>query len=161
MKLAPLDSAHIELSIHAKNSTFIVPFSHRRSQSFTLYNLCSLILGTHYIQDIFISNSTPGQISISCKFLVNNVFVPGFLAIIHSIEESDNVHYLVTQNSNQIITQGSLSNLGKGTYTIILYTIGNDGLPLRRAAGFPQNVLVTQEGMLPHTALQFSHNYRP
>ena len=78
---------------------------------------------------------------------MNDVLVPGFLAVIHSTEESDNVHYLVTQNSNETNTQGSLSNLRQGTYTIILYTIGNDGLPLRRAAGFPQNVSVTQEGI--------------
>ena len=36
----------------------------------------------------------------------------------------------------------------KGTYTIILFTIGKDGLPLRRAAGFPQTLSVPQEGIL-------------
>ena len=115
---------------------------------------CTLILlGTHYIQDISVSNSTPGQINISCKFLVKDDLATGFLAVIHSTKDRDNVHYLITQNSNQTSVQGSLNNLQKGTYTVILYTIGEDGLPLRRAAGFPQNLSVLEEGIILHVIL--------
>ena len=105
-----------------------------------------MIIGTHYIQDITASSSTPGQINIRCKFLVNSDLATGFLAIIHSNEDNDNPHYLITQNNNQALVLGSLSNLRRGTYTIILFTIGKDGLPLRRAAGFPQTSSVLQEG---------------
>ena len=68
------------------------------------------------------------------------------MATIYSIEDSDNVHYLIAQNNNQEIVQGSLSNLTKDTYTIILYTLNQDGLPLRQPAGFPQNLSITQGG---------------
>ena len=68
------------------------------------------------------------------------------MATVYSTEDSDNVHYLITQNDNKESVLGSLSNLRKGTYTVSLYTLKEDGLPLRQPAGFPQNLSITQGG---------------
>ena len=99
-------------------------------------------IGTHFIQDIVVSNNVPNQIEISCRFLVDNNVATGFLAIIHSVEDNNNIHYLVVQNNNQDIIKGNVSNLRKDTYTVILYTLNDNGLPSRQAAGFPQDLSI-------------------
>ena len=102
-------------------------------------------LGTHYIQDInvTISDMEPGQIDISCRFLVNSSLAMGYLAIIYS-QESD-VYYLITENQDQDFMINMLSGLSNKEYYVLLYTIDKSGLPLKQAAGFPQTVFVDNQ----------------
>ena len=106
------------------------------------------LLGTHYIQDINVSHDDiqPGQIDISCKFIVNSSLAMGYLAIAYS--EDGNVHYLIAENQNEsLISMNMLTDLSDSEYSIQLYTIDKHGLPLEQAAGFPQNVIIHSPGM--------------
>ena len=104
-----------------------------------------LFAGTHYIQDISVSYSDlqPGQINISCSFIVNSSLAMGYMTIVvHS--HHDTVHYLITENQDEGKVINKLTGLNAGEYSVLLYTIDEHGVPLKQAAGFPQTVFINQ-----------------
>ena len=100
-----------------------------------------MYIGTHYVQDISTTNSmlTPGQIDITCQFLVDNTTTLGYVALVHSGKK---VHYLVTENTNIGIKRNYLKGLSSDAYSTLLFAINESGLPLEQAAAFPKNVTI-------------------
>ena len=95
-----------------------------------LYISVNFHIGTHYIQYINVTSDTvPGQIDISCNFLVNSTEVMGYIAIVYSGES--NVKYLIVENDDQELVKGNLTNLTCDTYIANLYAIDQTGLPMR------------------------------
>lgn len=89
-----------------------------------------LHLGTHYVQDINATSNdlAPGQIDISCEFLLNSTKTMGYMAIVYS--DDDDISYLVTENQNQGVVKNNLADLSGTNYSILLYTINEKGAPL-------------------------------
>ena len=98
-----------------------------------------MYIGTHYVQDINTTGS-PGQLNISCEFLVDNETILGYMALVHS--DDDDVNYLVTANNNEGVVTSHLKGLRSENYTTLLFAINESGLPLQQAAGFPTNVSI-------------------
>ena len=115
------------------------------SQLLSHYWSLSLWLGTHYIQDINVTSSDiePGQIDVSCKFLVNRSIAVGYLTIIYSL--NGDIHYLIMETSDKEYVTSMLTGLISEEYLVLLYTINETGLPLEQPAGFPQTVLVDNQ----------------
>ena len=99
-------------------------------------------VGTHFVQDVNTTSSalTPGMVNISCEFIASNTTTLGNVALVYSKEE---VHYLITKNSNSGIVMNHLKGLGSDTYSTLLYAINESGLPLQQAVAFPRNVTIT------------------
>ena len=83
---------------------------------------------------------SPGQVDISCEFLVNSTKTLGYVALIY---DGEDVNYLVTENTHQGVVTNYLKGLSGENYSTLLYAINESGLPLNQAAGFPINVFVT------------------
>ena len=90
-----------------------------------------------------ITQVSPGQIEISCNFIANRSLVLGHMAIVYSGD--NDVNYLITENLNHGYTNNTLTGLRNKQYSILLYAIGENGLPSKQAAGFPkeQSILAT------------------
>ena len=68
----------------------------------------------------------------------------GYLAIVYS-QEGD-VNYIITENlPNQENVTSTLNGLSNKEYSVLLYTIEKDGLPMKQAAGFPQTIIFDNE----------------
>ena len=85
---------------------------------------------------------SPGQLNISCEFLVDNRTTLGYMALVHS---DDDVNYLVTANTNEGVVTNELYGLRSRNYTTLLFAINETGLPLQQAAGFPTNIAIYEE----------------
>ena len=86
------------------------------------------------------SHTEPGQMDISCKFLVNSSVALGYLATVYS--HDNDVHYLISENLNEEYINASLNGLSKKEYSALLFTINDTGLPLEQPASYPNQVFI-------------------
>ena len=106
--------------------------------------LCILSLfssGTHDVQSILVISPTPGDIRVTGQFIQGSTATGVVIADI----SSSGIHfYLLARESDQLELDGTISSLVTGQHIVSAFVVNGSGLPFRRTATLPQNVLVMQ-----------------
>ena len=111
--------------------------------------ICTLLIfeGTHNIQNITVSYSSPGEVTLTGNF-INGLAARAILAVVYSDSLSDsNVYYMFSPLSikeEKLIT--NVSGLPSGMYSVSVFVVEDNGLPFNRSAATPRNVSVIDEG---------------
>ena len=104
-----------------------------------------IIKGTHDIQNIVVSSSTPGEISVIGDF-INRSTARTLLAVVYTNSGSD-VYYMFSPMFNEEEKiMATISGISPGMYNVSVFAVEDNGLPFNRSATTPRNVSVTDGG---------------
>jgi hypothetical protein len=109
------------------------------------YNTSLIFEGTHDIQNIFVSSSSAGEISVTGNF-VNGSTATAMLVIVYSDRFSE-VYYMSSPPSSQegrVMT--NIGGLPFGSYKASVFVVEENGLPFNRSATTPRSVSVLEGG---------------
>ena len=99
----------------------------------------SILIGTHDIQNISVSSPLSGQVRVTGDFLEGST-ATGVLVTL--VNEGDVQHHLSTRGSNENEVESVIAGLAAGQYTVSVFVVDMDGIPLERTATKPRQVTV-------------------
>jgi hypothetical protein len=109
--------------------------------------------GSHDFQNITMSSSRRGEISVTGDFIPDSSAI-GILIVAYSADSDTNIDYNFIHRSS-IHTTTSMSSLPSGQYEVSVFVMEGNGLPFNKSATAPRNVSLV-EGSLHDLII---HNY--
>ena len=100
--------------------------------------------GTHDIQNITVSSSSPGEISVTGNF-VDGSTTNAILVVVYS-DRLSKAYYMFSPPSNGDRLTTNLSGLPSGPYNVSVFVVEGSGLPYNRSATTPRSVSVMDGG---------------
>ena len=101
--------------------------------------------GTHDIQNIIVSSSTPGEIRVIGDF-INGSTARTLLAVIYTNSGSDVYYMFSPMFSEEEKIIATISGIPSGMYNVSVFVVEDNRLPFNRSATTPRNVSVTDGG---------------
>lgn len=101
--------------------------------------------GTHDIQNINLSSSSAGEISVTGNF-INGSTATAMLVIVYSDRLSDVYYMFSPSSSKQEKVMTIVTGLSSGLYNVSIFVVKENGLPFNRSATTPRSVSVTEGG---------------
>ena len=90
----------------------------------------SLNIGTHEVQSCVANNcSRPGTVNINCTFSENSK-AKGYLSILCSETNSSQERFVVANRTSSSELKISVSGLPRGNYTVVVFDLESNGLPV-------------------------------
>ena len=107
-------------------------------------DMCIHILeGTHDFQNVCVSSSSPGEISITGNFIDGST-ANSILVIIYSDSRSSYMFSPPSNEEEKLMTR--VTGLPSGQYNVSVFVVEENGLPFERSATKPRNVSVREGG---------------